>query len=47
MATARNRLEDTGRVLFAGGPLIGASVMIRMLLRMLKVIENVMDLMGR
>jgi hypothetical protein len=47
MATARNRLEDAGRVLFAGRPLIGAGVMIRILLGMLKVVENVMNLMGR
>jgi len=46
MATARNRLEDAVRVLVSRAP-IGASLMIRMLLRMPKVIENVMDLMGR
>ena len=45
MATARNRLEDAG--LFAGRPLIGARVMIRILLGMLQVVENVMNLMGR
>jgi hypothetical protein len=47
MATARNRLEDAGRVLFAGRSLIGAGVMIRIVLGMLKVIENVMNLMRR
>ena len=47
MATARNRLEDASRVLFAARSLIGAGVMIRVFLRMTKVIENVMDLMGR
>jgi len=47
MATARNRLEDAVRVLFVSRAPIGASLMIRMFLRMPKVIENVMDLMGR
>lgn len=46
MATARNRPEDAGRVLFAGRLLIGARVMIRILLGMLQVVENVMNLMG-
>ena len=47
MATARNRLEDAVRVLFISSAPIAARVMIRMLLRMPKMLENVMDLMGR
>jgi hypothetical protein len=47
MTTACNRLKDAGRILFAAGPVIGASVMIRILRGMTKLIENMMDLMGR
>jgi hypothetical protein len=45
MATACNSLEYAIRFLFAGRPVIGGVVMIRILLRLPKVVEDVMDLM--
>jgi len=45
MATACNGLEYAIRFLFAGRPVIGCVVMIRILLSLPKVVEDVMDLM--